>query len=142
MRSYIHLVYPFLAILTLGACAAPEVPEVPDDWKPLNTYTQEIRKIPLQKPYAYTVLPIDGSLKCLLERWARDKKMQLHYNVRSDFTLPVSLNDFKKANLEESLAVLDKTYKAKGITIGLVDESKILVQPFVENIASAPTATQ
>src|SRR5690606_8295951 len=63
----------WLAVLAccLGGCATPDAPEIRGSWRPVNQYGHSPQAIPLQRGYVFQASPADGTVKTMLERWAR-----------------------------------------------------------------------
>ncbi|WP_434779715.1 hypothetical protein [Neisseria sp. Ec49-e6-T10] len=119
----------FCMILTLFGCG--HAPNYSGSWKPLNTYSSQIEEIPLAKPYEYTVLPIDKTLKALLERWTADSKIMLSYQSTFDYTLPRSVGQIKEHDLPQAIAWLNQFYANKGVVIRQEGDYLVTVTNFV-----------
>ncbi|QNP40881.1 hypothetical protein [Lysobacter solisilvae (ex Woo and Kim 2020)] len=119
----------------LAACATRPAPEFGGRWKPVNHYAEEPQEIPLQQAYAFYPSPMDGTLKSMLTRWARDSKMALSYLHPSDFTLHAGVADIRTSDLQQAAAQLSTAYAAQGVAVA-VEGNQIVVR----NAATATAA--
>ncbi|MBB3179382.1 XVIPCD domain-containing protein [Variovorax sp. Sphag1AA] len=71
------------AVIALTACGTPPPSDFSGDWRPVNRYQQATAEIPLSPAYLFHATPIDGTLKTMLERWARDTDLELAYTKSS-----------------------------------------------------------
>jgi hypothetical protein len=60
---------------------------------------------------------MDGTLKTMLTRWARDSKMALSYLHPSDFTLHAPVAQVKTGNLQEAVSQLSAIYSEQRVSI-------------------------
>ncbi|GAB6197460.1 hypothetical protein [Lysobacter xanthus] len=114
-----------LALLT--ACTTTPAPAFSGRWKPVNRFAEQTQAIPLRSAYAYYAAPVDRTLKSLLERWARDSRMELDYRHDSDFTLHRPVADVHSDDLKTALAQLTALYAAERVDIA-IDGSRIVVR--------------
>ena len=70
---------------------------------------------------------MDGTLKNMLTRWAKDSKMTLSYLHTSDCTLYRQVAEIRTANLQEAVVLLNSAYTAEGISIES-DDRQIVVR--------------
>ena len=103
-------------ILTVG-CTTPEAPGVRGRWKPVNSYADAPEAIPLQQAYLFQASPADGTLKNLLSRWARDRRMSLSYLHADDYTLYAPVAEIRTTDLQAAIVSLTDAYAAQGIAI-------------------------
>jgi len=85
-------------LLLLSACGTTPPPEFKGRWRPVNHFAAVPQEIPLQQAYAFYASPMDGTLKHMLERWARDAHMTLDYRHPSDYTLVAPVADVRTGN--------------------------------------------
>jgi hypothetical protein len=123
---------------TLLACGAPDAPNYSGAWQSVNAYADQVREIPLVRPYQYYALPIDTTLKGLLERWAADSKIQLDYRHASDYTLPPAVGQIREARLAEAIAGLNRIYAPHGVAVSVAGRTMTLT-PLTKTAASPPT---
>lgn len=106
-----------LSFLVLAGCAARPAPGIGGRWKPVNRYPTQAQEIPLRPPYAFYATPMDRTLKSMLERWARDRRMTLAYEHPSDYTLHAPVAELRTDDLAAALARLNEIYAAQRIAI-------------------------
>ena len=111
----------------LTACGTTPPPDYSGAWKPLNTYSNNVQEIPLARPYRFYALPIDTTLKGLLERWAKDSGSQLDYRHASDFSLSPEVRNIQQAQLNDATSMLDGVYAKYGVSIQMSGDRQILV---------------
>lgn len=102
----------------LAACGS--APDYSGSWQPLNVYSKSVEEIPLARPYQYYALPIDGTLKGLLERWTSDSDIQLRYLYSSDFSLPSEVKGIDQLEFSKALSELRDIYLPYGVSIDFV----------------------
>ncbi|KHL57323.1 hypothetical protein [Xanthomonas cannabis] len=128
------------AILLLSACATKAAPDFGGRWKPVNRFAKTTMEIPLYKSYVYQATPMDGTLKAMLERWAKDSSMDLDYKILSDYTLFGAVAEISSTNVNEAAASLSAVYAGQGVSVVVVG-NKIVVQP-ASSSAAKPGANQ
>ena len=111
----------------LTACGTTPPPDYSGSWKPLNTYSNKVQEIPLVRPYRFYALPIDTTLKGLLERWAADSGSRLDYRHSSDFSLPPDVRNIQQAQLNDAVSLLDNIYVQYGVSVQMSGDRQILV---------------
>ncbi|HEV8692685.1 MAG TPA: TcpQ domain-containing protein, partial [Lysobacter sp.] len=102
-------------------------------WKAVNRYAEEPQEIPLYEAYVFYPSPMDGTLKTMLTRWARDSKMTLSYLHSSDFTLHEAVAQIHTNDLQEAVSQLTSAYAGQGVSV-TTEGNQIVVR-------SAATAT-
>jgi hypothetical protein len=122
-------------ILSAG-CATPEAPGVRGRWKPVNHYADAPEAIPLQQAYLFQASPTDGTLKNMLSRWARDRRMSLSYLHASDYTLYTPVAEIRTSDLQVAIAALTDAYAAQGIAIST--EGNQIVVRAAEVVSTGP----
>lgn len=103
----------------LAACTTPEAPGLRGRWKPLNDFAQAPQAIPLQETYLYRALPADATLKNMLGRWARDRKMSLSWLHANDYTLYEPVARIHTTDLQAATGALNAAYAAQGVVIAI-----------------------
>ena len=120
-------VLPVLAVLAAITACATDAPEYGGRWKPVNRYAETPQEIPLYQAYAFYPSPMDGTLKSMLERWARDSKMVLSYQHPSDFTLHAAIADLRTNDLQEAVSQLTTAFAPQGVFV-TVEGNQIIVR--------------
>lgn len=115
-----------LGILT-GGCASNPAPEYGGRWRPVNRYADAPQEIPLHQGYAFHASPMDGTLKVMLERWARDSKMAVTYGHSSDFTLHSAVARIRTDDLQQAVSQLSTAYATQGVVV-TTDGNRIIVR--------------
>jgi hypothetical protein len=126
------------AVLLLAGCATPSAPDYHGKWKPVNRYAATATQIPLAKTYVFFATPMDGTLKTMLTRWAKDTGIQLSYNVRADYTLIAQAAQINTSNIHQAASELNEIYAPEGISVA-VSDWQITVQAL--NTAPSKPAT-
>lgn len=115
------------AISTISACATRPAPEFGGRWKQVNRYAEEPQEIPLHQTYMFHPTPMDGTLKTMLARWARDSKMPLAYLHPADFTLHAAAARIHTNDLQQAASQLTAAYAARGVSV-TTDGNQIVVR--------------
>lgn len=123
-----------LSTFALAGCAVPPPRDFGGHWRAVNRFDAAPRSIPLQRPYEYFASPLDGTLKAMLTRWAKDTGITLVYEWPDDYTLTTSVSGIHDRSLEAAVARLGGIYAAQGVSI-TATSSEIRVAP-----AADPTA--
>lgn len=111
----------------LAACATPAAPAIQGRWKPLDAFAPAPRAIPLREEYLFRAYPADGTLKAMLERWARDGGLALSYRHPYDYTLHGAVARIRSADLQAALAAVATAYEEQGIQVSM-DGGHIVVR--------------
>lgn len=124
----------FISVVLLSACnSTPSAKNFSGNWQPINIFQESTREIPLIKQHYFEPLPIDGTLKNMLERWSRESKVRLDYTHPSDFTLHRPASTVRQPNLEAALQELNDIYAPQKISINL-ESGKIVVKAKIEAV--------
>lgn len=118
-----------MAMATLVACAGCAGREARDfggQWTQVNQYAVTAEAIPLVGVYTYQPSPMDGTLRNLLERWARDSGKDLDYRHPFDFTLHEPVREVRSSQLPDALAQLERVFDGHGLVLRL-DGNRVLV---------------
>lgn len=105
----------------LSACAGRHAPDISGRWKPVNRLSTTTTAIPLHTDYTYQVSPMDGTLKTLLERWARDTGLTLDYGIDRDYTVIAALAQLQTIDRSTALAELARAYQVQGLQLTATD---------------------
>jgi hypothetical protein len=116
----------FFVALLLEGCATRPAPEISGRWKSLNRYPETTQEIPLSRAYVFSASPLDGTLKTMLERWARDCGKTLSWLPPSDFTLSAPVADIHTSELQDAVRRLNAIYSPQQLLI-VIDGSQIAV---------------
>lgn len=125
-----------VAVLLLAGCATAPAPDFGGRWKPVNRFASTTMEIPLYTSYVYQASPMDGTLKTMLERWAKDSGMTLDYRISSDYTLYGAVSTIGTTSPQQAMIDLTAAYAGQGVSVSIVG-NQIVVQ---SASASAPTA--
>lgn len=117
-----------LGIVTLVGCAAPAAKDFGGRWRPVNQFQSVPERIQLQRPYVFYASPLDGTLKNMLARWARDKGMLLVYKLPYDYTLYTPVSDIRSPDIADAAAQLNSIYAGEHVAITTVGH-EIVVEP-------------
>lgn len=122
MHSKPHvLVSLVLALpLMLASCAMRGAPDFTGRWQAVNRYAEQTEAIPLRQVHVFRSSPMDGTLRNLLARWARDAGIELDYRHPSDFTLHAPVAQVHAQELSQAAAQVASIYAAQrvAVTIG------------------------
>lgn len=121
--------------VALAGCATRPAPDFGGRWKPVNRYAEAPDEIPLHKSYAFYPSPMDGTLKNMLTRWAKDSGMKLDYQHYSDFTLHQGVAQINTTSLPDAVAQLNTAYAGHGVVISREGD-----QIVVRSAVSAPAS--
>lgn len=133
-----YFVLTFLVMLT--GCATRPAPDIKGSWKAVNHYAEAPEAIPLYQSYVFYPSPMDGTLKSMLTRWAKDSKMTLSYLHTSDFTLYKQVADIRTVNLQEAISLLNSAYAIEGVSIESDDRQIVVRSGASHATASASSA--
>lgn len=125
-----------VAALMVAGCATKSAPDFGGRWKPVNRFAVATTEIPLYSSYVYQASPMDGTLKAMLERWAKDSGRTLDYRLNSDFTLYGAVSKIDTTNAQQAVIDLTSAYAAQGISVSIVGN-----QIVVQSAGSTPTAS-
>lgn len=83
----------------------------------------------MYQSYVFYPSPMDGTLKSMLTRWAKDSKMTLSYLHPSDFTLHAPVAQVRTGNLQDAVKQLTAIYAGQRVSI-TASETQIVVRSF------------
>lgn len=128
------LLSALIALLIVQAgCATRPAPDFKGRWKSVNRYAETTEAIPLHQSYVFQAAPMDGTLKNMLTRWAKDSKMSLSYLHSSDFTLHAPVEQVSTYSLEQAASLLTSIYAGQRVSVAI--EGKQII---VREAGSAP----
>lgn len=116
-----------IATLALAGCGTPPAKDFGGRWKPVNRFQDAPTEIPLAKNYAYYASPMDGTLKSMLTRWAKDSGVLLTYELPSDFTLYKAVSQVQTTDIQDAVTRLNTIYASQDVFI-TADNRQILVR--------------
>ena len=105
------------AAMLAAGCASRDARDFAGRWSPLNRYAATTEAIPLQAAHVYQPSPMDGTLRNLLARWARDSGHELDYRHPADFTLHQPVRDVRAPTLPDALAQLTRAFERQGLVM-------------------------
>ena len=111
----------------MTGCATTPVPDFRGRWKAVNRYADTPQEIPLYQSYVFYPSPMDGTLKNMLARWAKDSKMTLSYLHPSDFTLHTAVAQIHTSSLQDAVSQLTLAYTGQGVAI-TAENNQIVVR--------------
>jgi hypothetical protein len=117
-----------LATLALAGCGTPPAKDFGGRWKPVNRFQDAPTEIPLAKTYTYYAAPMDGTLKNMLSRWAKDSGVELNYQLQSDFTLYKATTQVQTTDIQDAATRLNSIYASQDVFVS-ADGRQILVRP-------------
>ncbi len=103
--------------LALASCATRPAPDFGGRWKPANRYAATAEEIPLYQSYVFAASPMDGTLKNMLARWAKDSKMTLSYLHPSDFSLYQPVAKIHTNDLQQAVSQLTAAYAGQRVSV-------------------------
>ena len=116
-----------LTTLMLAGCGTPAAKDFGGRWKPVNRFQDAPTEIPLAKSYTYYAAPMDGTLKNMLTRWAKDSGVLLTYELPSDFTLYKAASQVQTTDVQDAVTQLNTIYASQDVFI-TADNRQILVR--------------
>lgn len=130
-----------LGIVALAACATPPAKDFGGRWHPVNQFQSAPERIQLQKPYVFYASPLDGTLKNMLSRWAKDTGARLIYRLPYDYTLYTPVSGVRSRSLPDAVAQLSSIYSDEHVAITTVDHEIIAEPAPVAPSAASSNAT-
>lgn len=124
-------------IVLVAACATRPAPDFRGRWKPVNRYAEAPEEIPLQKAYLYQPSPMDGTLKNMLTRWAKDSQMTLTYKHPSDFTLYAPVEQISTYYLNQAASLLTTIYAQQQVSVTVQGKQIVVTQSVAQSPAAA-----
>jgi hypothetical protein len=112
--------------IALSGCGTTPAKEFGGRWKPVNRFASETVEIPLYSSYVFQAVPMDRTLKTMLERWARDTGMKVDYRLGSDYTLHAAVQSIGTTDVQQALSEINSAYSTQSISISLVGNSLVV----------------
>lgn len=125
-----------LVVLLEGCASKPK--DYWGSWRPINRYQQTPTSIPLNADYTYYATPMDGTLRTMLRRWAKDSGMQFSYQLQSDYTLTQASSTIRTTDIRRALADLNAIYAPLSIQLYVMN-NEILAKPAADPAGPKPT---
>lgn len=116
------------AALATSACAGREARDFSGRWAPVNTYAEHTEAIPLHDAHVFQASPMDGTLRNLLARWARDSGAELDYRHPSDFVLHQPVRAVRAHSIADALAQLGRAFGPQGVVMRM-EGGRLVVAP-------------
>jgi hypothetical protein len=107
--------------LVLAGCGAPPPKDFGGSWKPVNRFPASTTAIPLNQQYEFVASPMDGTLKTMLARWAKDSNLTLSYRLTDDYTLTAQASQIHTMDIHAALGQLNTIYASQGVLITASD---------------------
>lgn len=111
--------WAFIPSLLIGGCATPQAPEFGGRWRPVNRFASTTEAVPLQQSYVFQASPMDGTLKNMLERWAKDSGMTLSYLHPYDFRLHAPVATIHTGDLNVAASRLNEVYARQQVSVSV-----------------------
>lgn len=92
----------------------------------MNQYGHSPQAIPLQRGYVFQASPADGTVKTMLERWARQTGKALDYTHPNDYTLHAPVAHIRSTRIEDAAAAVSAAYAEQGLSVA-VEADRIVV---------------
>jgi hypothetical protein len=107
--------------LVLAGCGAPPPKDFGGSWKPVNRFPASTTVIPLNQQYEFFASPMDGTLKTMLQRWAKDSGRTLSYRLTDDYTLTTQASQIHSLDIHVAAGQLNSIYATQGVLITVSD---------------------
>jgi hypothetical protein len=107
--------------LVLAGCGAPPPKDFGGSWKPVNRFPASTTAIPLNQQYEFFASPMDGTLKTMLTRWAKDSGLTLSYRLVDDYTLTTQASQIHTLDIHVAVGQLNAIYVTQGVSITVSD---------------------
>lgn len=141
MQNLLQNVFVLAAMGVLAGCGTTPARDFGGHWQPVNRFASTTQEIPLYSSYVYQATPMDGTLKAMLERWAKDAGMTLDYRLSSDYTLYGAVSKIGTTNPQEAMTDVTAAYAMQGVSVSIVDNS-IVVQAATSGTAPVASAAE
>lgn len=117
-----------VVVLVLSGCGTPSAKNFGGPWRAVNRYQSSPTAIPLSQPYVFFATPMDGTLKNMLARWAKDTRMSLSYQLSCDYTLYTPVSGIHTSRLRVAAAQLNTIYAPEDLHISIGDRQIVVEQ--------------
>lgn len=135
-RAIACITVAMLVVLLEGCASQPK--DYWGIWRPINRYQKAPTPIPLNEQYTYYATPLDGTLRTMLRRWAKDSGMQFSYQLQSDYTLTQPVSAIRTTDVHRALADLNAIYATQGIQLYTLN-NEIRAEPAPDPAGRRPT---
>ncbi|MCL1635124.1 toxin co-regulated pilus biosynthesis Q family protein [Luteimonas sp. SX5] len=126
MRKERRILIGATCAVIFAGCTSSSAPKVKGHWNPVNRFAESAEAIPLRPRHEFYALPVDGTLKNLLERWANDSGRTLSYRHGEDFTLHTPVARIRTTDISEAVSELSAAYAGQGVQIE-IEPGRIVV---------------
>lgn len=116
-------------LLVLAGCGTPQPKDFGGPWHPVNRYRSTPVKIPLGQSYTFFASPMDGTLKSMLARWARDSAMTLSYDLHADYTLFSPVSRIHTSDIHDAAQQLSAIYASEAVSVTVKGREIVVEQP-------------
>jgi len=133
--------YPWILIslmFSLAGCATRPAPDFHGRWKPANRYAATVEEIPLYQSYVFAASPMDGTLKNMLARWAKDSKMTLSYLHPSDFSLYQPVAQIHTNDLQQAVSRLTAAYAGQRVSVTASNNQIVVRAAQIVEVGTTP----
>lgn len=113
-------------LMSMSGCRTSPPPEFHGRWHAVNRYPAETRAIPLRHETVFAATPLDGTLKRLLERWAKEAGVVLEYGIDTDYTLHAPVSRLRAGSLADAVSGLDALYRMHGVAISVTGDRVVV----------------
>lgn len=120
-----QLIFILFLGVALAGCAQRSTRALPNVWRPVNTFDDQPKAIPLFRPYVYAILEVDRTLMQMTRRWAKDSQIEFEYSCDDDFSLPARLNGRVFKDVDSAIAAVNETYSSFGVTVAISSSNKL-----------------
>jgi hypothetical protein len=135
LKSVVRSIFCALMLpAIIAACGTTPAPDYSGRWRAVNRFSETTEAIPLNQSYVFQASPMDGTLKKMLERWAKDSNMTLAYLHPSDFTLHAPVASIRTGNAQEAMSQLNAIYSAQLVSVAA--EGNQIVVRYAEQAAA------
>lgn len=110
----------------LAGCATRDAPDFKGRWQAVNRYAEQTEAIPLRQVHVFQATPMDGTLRNMLGRWARDAGIELDYRHPSDFTLHAPVAQLRAEDISQAAAQLTSIYSAQQVAVSVGDDRLVV----------------
>ena len=136
--KFLWVLIPLMFVL--AGCATRPAPDFGGRWKPANRYAATAEEIPLYQSYVFAASPMDGTLKNMLTRWAKDSKITLSYLHPSDFSLYQPVAQIHTNDLQQAVSQLTAAYVGQRVSVTASNNQIVVRAAQVAEIETASDA--